>query len=142
MFTDLKGVYSATSGYSGGNTDNPTYSEVCSGGTGHAEVIQIAYDAQLISYDDLLRVHMGSHDPTTLNSQGADHGTQYRSIILVRDEDERATAQKVIKEYSETLEKDVVTEIKDFEIFYSAEENHQNSSSGGSPLRSRRSQSL
>ena len=126
MFAGLKGVISATSGYSGGNTQDPNYREVCSGATGHAEVIQIEYDAQLISYKDLLKIHMGSHDPTTLNSQGADHGTQYRSIILIRNEEERQLAKQVINEYAETLEKDVVTEIKDFEIFYAAEDNHQN----------------
>lgn len=126
MFRGLKGVISATSGYSGGNTENPTYPEVCSGATGHAEVIQIEYDAQTISYEDLLRIHMGSHDPTTLNSQGADHGTQYRSIILVRNEDEQHTAERVINEYTETLGKNVVTEIKYFEVFYPAEGNHQN----------------
>jgi len=126
MFRGLKGVHSATSGYSGGETENPNYSEVCSGTTGHAEVIQIAYDAETISYENLLRIHMGSHDPTTLNSQGADHGTQYRSIILVRSEQERGVAENIIREYSAALEKPAVTEIKNFEIFHPAEGNHQN----------------
>ena len=126
MFIGLKGVYSALSGYSGGVAEYPTYKEVCAGVTGHAEVIQIEYDAEAISYEDLVRIHLGSHDPTTLNRQGADQGTQYRSIILVRSDEERSIAEKIIKEYTDMLEKPVVTEIKDFERFHVAEDYHQN----------------
>ena len=126
MFQSIHGVISVTSGYSGGNSTNPSYNEVCSGATGHAEVIQIEYDPQIISYENLLRVHLGSHDPTTLNRQGADQGTQYRSIILVRSQEEHQIAEEIIQEYSNTIEQPIVTEIKDFRVFYSAEDNHQN----------------
>ena len=125
MFSELKGVISAVSGYSSGSVENPSYHAVCSGSTGHAEVIQVEYNAEVISYQDLIRVHMGSHDPTTLNSQGADHGTQYRSIILPRNEDERQVAVSVIKEFEELLGIPIVTEVTGFETFYPAEDNHQ-----------------
>ena len=126
MFKKLRGVISAVSGYSGGQVTDPNYREVCSGATGHAEVIQVEYNPEVISYQDLIRVHMGSHDPTTLNSQGADRGTQYRSIILVRSEKERQIATQVIQEYADFLAQPIVTEIADLNIFYPAEVNHQN----------------
>jgi len=126
IFQHLKGVLSVTSGYSGGETGRPSYREVCSGETGHAEVIEIEFDPTIISYELLLRVHMGTHDPTTLNCQGADHGTQYRSVILFRTDEEQRIAEDVIEEYSEMLMSDVVTEVKAFDVFYPAEEDHQN----------------
>lgn len=126
LFQKLDGVESVESGYSGGQLANPTYREVCSGRTGHAEVIQVTYDPSKISFEDLVMVHMGTHNPTLLNQQGADKGTQYRSIILAHNENQKAIAQKVIEELNPHYEKDIVTEIKDFQVFYKAEDNHQN----------------
>jgi peptide methionine sulfoxide reductase msrA/msrB len=126
IFQNLKGVLSVESGYSGGQVHNPTYREVCSGRTGHAEVIQIAYDPEEISYEDILRVHMGTHNPCTLNQQGADKGTQYRSVIFYRDDHEKAVATDVISELTEACDKPVVTELAPFEVFFAAEEAHQN----------------
>ncbi len=126
MFQQLKGVVSVESGYSGGDTVNPSYREVCTGTTGHAEVIQITFDANEISFEDLVRIHLGSHDPTLLNQQGADKGTQYRSIILTHDDEQKQTAEKVIAEMQVGYEKPIVTEIKPFQAFYKAEDKHQN----------------
>ncbi|MBK1832043.1 peptide-methionine (S)-S-oxide reductase MsrA [Verrucomicrobiaceae bacterium R5-34] len=125
MFQRLKGVNSVESGYSGGTTSSPSYREVCSGSTGHAEVIQICYDPSVISYEELIRVHMGSHDPTTLNAQGADVGTQYRSIIFYSTDDERQIAERVIAEMDELIDRDVVTEVKELEKFHPAEDDHR-----------------
>ncbi len=125
MFRNLKGVISVESGYSGGEVINPTYREVCSGDTGHAEVIQVTYDAEEISFEDLVRIHLGSHDPTTPNAQGADVGTQYRSIVFFRNDEERQVAEDVIEEYAETLETEPVTEVRSFNVFYPAEDDHQ-----------------
>lgn len=122
----LVGVEKVVSGYAGGNIKNPTYREVCSGLTGHAEVVEITYDPEKISYHDLLIVFMTSHDPTTLNRQGADKGTQYRSIILYSSEEEKEVAEKVIQEVSGYYEDPIVTELKPLDIFYAAEEDHQN----------------
>lgn len=126
MFQQLRGVETVVSGYCGGASSDPTYAEVCSGETGHAEVIELSYDAQKISYEELLRVHLGSHDPTTLNRQGADIGTQYRSVVFYRDEDERQTAEQVFADYAEKTGRSPVTELAAFERFYPAEELHQN----------------
>ncbi|MCB1226888.1 MAG: peptide-methionine (S)-S-oxide reductase MsrA [Verrucomicrobiales bacterium] len=126
VFQRIKGVQQVRSGYSGGHVVNPTYREVCSGRTDHAEVIEVTYDPELVSYEDILRVHLGTHDPTTLNRQGGDRGTQYRSIILYRNEDEKQSALNLIKEYENALGKVVVTELKPFEVFYPAESEHQN----------------
>lgn len=124
VFEELKGVTSVMSGYAGGQTKNPTYESVCSGETGHAEVIKVEFNHQEISYNDLLTVFFATHDPTTLNRQGNDVGTQYRSIILYSDENQKSEAEKFIEE----LKKDginVVTEVKSLEEFYPAEQYHR-----------------
>ena len=113
------------SGYSGGARPDPSYEQVCSGSTGHAEVIQVTFDPDVISYSDLLRVHLSTHDPTTLNQQGADRGTQYRSIILAHDSEQEAIAHQVIAEMASAFDSPIVTEVKPFEVFYRAEEYHQ-----------------
>lgn len=127
IFQDLKGVQSAVSGYSGGSVSQPTYKEVCSGLTGHAEVVQIVYDPQVISMEMLLKVFFTVHDPTTLNRQGADMGTQYRSSIFYRNEDQKAKAENVIKILTDekVYEDPIVTELVAFEKFYPAEDYHQ-----------------
>ncbi|MEM6737893.1 MAG: peptide-methionine (S)-S-oxide reductase MsrA [Bacteroidota bacterium] len=122
----LKGVEAVISGYSGGKSPNPSYREVCSGKTGHAEVVQVTYDETEISYKDLLIVFMTTHDPTTLNKQGADVGTQYRSVILWHSEEQKEVAEQVLEELKETFDDPIVTEITKLEAFYEAEEEHQN----------------
>ncbi len=126
VFQQLKGVAYVQSGYSGGNTENPTYKEVCTGQTGHAEVIQITYDPQIISFEDILEVFWSVHDPTTLNRQGADVGTQYRSAIFYHNEKQKELAEAYIKQLNElkTFEKPIVTEVTKFEVFYPAENYH------------------
>ncbi len=125
VFTMLKGVTKVESGYSGGRIDNPTYKEVCSGMTGHAEVIEVTYNPGEISYSDLLRIHLSTHNPTTLNRQGADAGTQYRSIIFYRTETEKEAAHNVIAEIQLAFDDTIVTEVVPFQHFYKAEEYHQ-----------------
>lgn len=127
VFDDLNGVISVESGYSGGKTADPTYEAVCSGKTGHAEVVQITFDPAIISYADLLRVFFTIHDPTTLNRQGADAGTQYRSAIFHHSAEQKATAEQIIKEIGdEKIWNDpIVTELAPFEKFYVAEDYHQ-----------------
>lgn len=127
IFEELDGVISAVSGYTGGVTKNPTYKEVCSGSTGHAECIQITYDPQRISFDELLEVFWKTHDPTTLNRQGNDVGTQYRSGIFYHNEEQRqkAEAYKVALDRSGAWNDPIVTEISPFTVFYSAEDYHQ-----------------
>jgi len=127
MFESLKGVKSAVSGYSGGHVDNPTYKEVCDGTTGHAEVIQVQFDPAVISYEELLEAFFLSHDPTQLNRQGADVGTQYRSAIFFHDaEQERlAVAYKDKLNRSGSFPKPIVTEISAMTRFYVAEDYHQ-----------------
>lgn len=128
IFQQLKGVSKVVSGYSGGKVKNPTYKEVCSGLTGHAEAIQLTYDPQVISYDELLEVFWQTHDPTTLNRQGADVGTQYRSVVFYHNDEQK----KLALMYKEKLDKSgafddpVVTEISAFTEFYPAEDYHQN----------------
>jgi peptide methionine sulfoxide reductase msrA/msrB len=126
VFQGLKGVISVESGYSGGETDDPTYREICSGETGHAEVIQISYDPEIISYEDLVRVHLGTHDPTTLNAQGADVGTQYRSVIFYQSDEERRIAEEVIEEAGNLVDDDIVTEVARLTNYFPAESDHQN----------------
>ena len=128
MFKDLKGVEKVISGYAGGKVDNPSYKDVCSGKTGHAEVVQILFDPEIISYADLLRIFFTVHDPTTLNRQGNDVGTQYRSIILYHDEEQKNIAEQIKNEIeSKKIWKNpIVTEIVPFDKFYQAEEYHQN----------------
>jgi peptide-methionine (S)-S-oxide reductase len=127
VYLRVRGVQGVTSGYAGGKTDNPNYDKVCSGRTGHAEVVKIDYDPSVITYEDLLCIFFGIHDPTTLNRQGSDIGTQYRSIILYADERQKALAEKVIREITEEklYDNSVITEIKPLEKFYPAESNHQ-----------------
>ncbi len=126
-FNMLKGVDVAVSGYSGGHTTNPTYEEVCSGETGHAEVVQIAYDPNIISYEQLMDVFFFLHDPTQLNRQGNDIGTQYRSVIFYKDETEKQKAEEAIRvsESSDKWNGKYVTELAPFEKFWPAEDYHQ-----------------
>ncbi|TFG10705.1 peptide-methionine (S)-S-oxide reductase [Candidatus Heimdallarchaeota archaeon] len=128
VFSELKGVLSAVSGYSGGETDNPTYEEVCTGRTGHAEVVQITFDPRIIAFKEILDVFFSAHDASTLNRQGNDVGTQYRSIILYHSENQKETVQNYITNLNNTSYKSapVVTELKPFERFYEAEKYHQN----------------
>ena len=126
VFQEVKGVEKVISGYSGGNAPGkPTYREICSGLTGHAEVIQVTFDANIISYEDILVIFMTTHDPTTLNKQGADRGTQYRSVIYYHDENQKEIAAIVSKEITPYYENPVVTEISPLDIFYEAETAHQ-----------------
>jgi peptide-methionine (S)-S-oxide reductase len=127
VFKDLKGVEKVESGYAGGHVPNPTYKEVCSETTGHAEALQVTYDPRTISYRDLLRVFFTTHDPTTLNRQGADAGTQYRSAIFTHNEDQKETAKEVIAEVTKEglYPSKVVTEVTPFTNFYPAEQYHQ-----------------
>ncbi len=127
IFQQLKGVESAVSGYSGGAVKNPTYKEVCTGNTGHAEVIQVTYNPEIISYTELLEVFWQTHDPTTLNRQGADVGTQYRSAIFYHSEEQKKLAEgyKQKLEDAKIFNNPIVTEITEFDIFYKAEDYHQ-----------------
>ncbi len=127
VFQDLKGVQKVVSGYAGGSVANPTYRQVCTGTTGHAEVVQITYDPEIISYEELLEVFWRTHDPTTLNRQGADVGPQYRSIILYHDEAQKAIAEtsKQEPDASELWPNPIVTEIAPLDQFYPAEDYHQ-----------------
>ncbi len=126
-FTQLKGVERVQSGYAGGRVANPSYEQVCTGTTGHAEVVQITFDPQVVSFDDLLHVFFTIHDPTTPNRQGVDVGTQYRSAIFYHTPDQKAAAERVMAELqSEHLWDDpIVTELKPLEAFYPAEEYHR-----------------
>lgn len=121
----LKGVEKVVSGYAGGTVKNPSYKEVCRETTGHAEVVQVIFDPSQISYEDLITIFMTSHDPTTLNRQGADRGTQYRSIVLYHDAEQKATAEKVFKDVQVYYDDPIVTELVPLEVFYNAEANHQ-----------------
>lgn len=127
IFQQLDGVLKVTSGYSGGNVANPTYKEVCTGSTGHAEAVQIIYDPAKISYDDLLQVFWQTHDPTTLNRQGNDIGTQYRSAIFYHTPEQKAKAEKYKAELDKSgaFNSPIVTEITPFTNFYVAENYHQ-----------------
>ena len=126
VFQKLPGVLSITSGFAGGHTENPSYEQVCQGDTGHAEVIQIEFDPAKISYQKLLHYFWEAHDPTTLNQQGADRGTQYRSIILYRNEGQKLAAQKSQLEAQAHFRSPIVTQIVPLKKFYSAEGYHQN----------------
>jgi len=127
VFVELKGIERVVSGYAGGAGENPSYSAVCSGTTGHAEVVQIAFDPQVISYKEILEVFFTTHDPTTLNRQGADAGTQYRSVIFYHDEEQRAIAEQVIREVeaAKIWGAPIVTEVSPLPPFYEAEDYHQ-----------------
>jgi peptide-methionine (S)-S-oxide reductase len=128
VFKNLKGVSSVLPGYAGGQKENPTYDEVCGGSTGHAEVIQIEYDPDQIKFRDLLTVFFATHDPTTLNRQGNDVGTQYRSVIFYTTEEQKRQSEDFIKELNDSNQegKPVVTEINPLDKFYVAEDYHQN----------------
>jgi peptide-methionine (S)-S-oxide reductase len=127
IFQDLKGVEAVASGYAGGKVKNPSYREVCTGTTGHAEVIQLQFDPKVISYENLVKVFFTTHDPTTLNRQGADTGTQYRSAIFYHDEEQKEIAERMKKEFAPTIWDDpIVTEISPASTFYKAEGYHQN----------------
>jgi peptide-methionine (S)-S-oxide reductase len=127
VFEKMKGVRSVVSGYAGGHVENPTYQQVTTGKTGHAEVAQIEYDPDEISYEELLEIFFKTHDPTTLNRQGNDVGTQYRSIILYHNEEQKKIAEKAKAKLEESGEyqKPIVTEIKLLDTFYEAEDYHQ-----------------
>lgn len=126
VFQEIKGVEKVVSGYSGGNAPgHPTYREVCSGLTGHAEVVQITFDANQISYEDVLVIFMTTHDPTTLNRQGGDVGTQYRSVIYYHDNEQKEIAEKVLKQVAPYYSDPIVTEIAPLKVFYKAEDYHQ-----------------
>lgn len=126
VFNEVKGIANVASGYMGGTVPGtPTYREVCSGLTGHAEVVQVNFDPTVISYEDLLVVFMTSHDPTTLNRQGGDTGTQYRSVIYYHNEKQKTTAELVVKEIAPYYENPIVTEISPLETFHKAEDDHQ-----------------
>jgi peptide-methionine (S)-S-oxide reductase len=125
IFQMVPGVKSVTAGYAGGTTPNPTYKEVCSGTTGHAEVIQVRFDPKVVSYEKLLDTFWECHDPTTLNRQGADTGTQYRSIILYDSPAQKAAAEKSKAEAQKNFDRPIVTEIVPLTHFYKAEGYHQ-----------------
>ena len=127
IFQDVIGVEKVVSGYAGGHVNNPSYREVCNGTTGHAEVIQVTYDPAIISYEDLLFIFFKTHDPTTMNRQGADVGTQYRSIVLVHDEAQKEVAERVkgVLNRSGEYNSPIVTEIAPLDKFYAAEAYHQ-----------------
>ncbi len=126
VFQRLEGVLSVTSGYSGGNTLFPSYQEVCSGTTLHAEVVQIVFDNKNLSAEDLLYVFFAVHDPTTLNRQGNDVGTQYRSVIFYHNTTQKDTAVRLIKEIGGAFDAPIVTQVEPVSVFYKAESYHQN----------------
>lgn len=126
VFEETRGVLGVVNGYAGGEVQNPTYEQVCSGTTGHAEVVQITFDPTVISYEALLKIFWLIHDPTTLNRQGNDVGTQYRSVIFYHDEQQKEQAEASIKAFSTKFLKPIVTEVKPLELFFKAEAYHQN----------------
>ncbi len=128
IFQNVDGVEKVVSGYMGGNVKNPTYKEVCSGLTGHAEVIQVTYNPQEVTYDELLEIFWKTHDPTTPNKQGADVGTQYRSAVFYHTDEQKQLAEKYKKELTEAkaFDQPIVTEITPASVFYKAEDYHQN----------------
>ena len=127
VYQELRGVEKVESGYSGGDVPDPTYREVCSETTGHAEVVQVTFDPEVVSYEDILEVYFTIHDPTTLNRQGADVGTQYRSVIFYHDDEQRRVAEAVISdlESEDIWGNPIVTEVAPFDEFYIAEDYHQ-----------------
>jgi peptide-methionine (S)-S-oxide reductase len=127
VFDNLQGVLDVVSGYSGGHVPDPTYSEVTSGRTGHAEVVQVTFDPTVISFAEILEVFFTIHDPTTLNRQGADVGTQYRSAVFYHSPEQKATIEQVVKdlEKQRVWDNPIVTQVAPFEVFYPAEDYHQ-----------------
>ncbi len=128
VYRELKGVTDVKPGYSGGHVKNPSYREVCTGNTGHAEVVQVTFDPEIVSFSEILEVFFATHDPTTLNRQGNDVGTQYRSVIFYHSEKQKETAQKVLELFKKekVYDKPIVTELKPFTEFYPAEDYHVN----------------
>ncbi|HEY3742971.1 MAG TPA: peptide-methionine (S)-S-oxide reductase MsrA [Bryobacteraceae bacterium] len=126
VYLEMRGIESVTSGYMGGAVVNPTYEAVCSGRTGHAEVAQIVFDPTVVSYRDILEVFFGIHDPTTLNRQGNDVGTQYRSVIFYHSPEQEKIAREVIAEAAADFDDPIVTEVTEAPVFYPAENYHQN----------------
>ena len=125
VYERMPGIISVTSGYAGGQTDNPTYEDICTGKTGHAEVVKIEYDPEKISYDKIIDLFWDAHDPTTLNRQGADVGTQYRSIILTQNDGQQRIAKESKERAQAKFKSPIVTEIVPLEKFYPAEDHHQ-----------------
>jgi peptide-methionine (S)-S-oxide reductase len=127
VFDQLKGVVKVESGYSGGNVPDPSYEDVCSGDTGHAETIQVTFDPSVVSFADLLRIFFTTHDPTTLNRQGADAGTQYRSAVFYHNPEQEKIAREVVQEFekSKIWKRPIVTELAPYKNFYMAEDYHQ-----------------
>jgi methionine-S-sulfoxide reductase len=128
VYENLDGVKSVVSGFSGGKTVNPTYEEVCTGETGHAEVVQITYDKNITDINEIFKVFFTVHDPTTLNRQGADVGTQYRSVIFYKNDEQKKAAQSIIAELNKAkvYNNPIVTKVEPFKVFYKAEDYHQN----------------
>ncbi len=125
VYDELKGVEEVVSGYAGGHVPNPSYKQICNGDTGHAEVVQITFDNEIVSYGDILDVFFTVHDPTTLNQQGPDFGTQYRSTIMYHSPAQQQTAQEAIKAAAQLWDNPIVTEIVPLDVFYPAEDYHQ-----------------
>jgi len=126
VFKRVDGVIEAISGYSGGKRENPSYKQVCGGATGHAEVVKVVYDEAKITLKELLEIFFAIHDPTTLNRQGADKGTQYRSVVYYKNEDEKKIIKEAIKQAQKNYTQKIVTEVSPKQPFYKAEEYHQN----------------
>jgi methionine-S-sulfoxide reductase len=126
IFQGIEGVINVTPGYAGGETEDPNYQDVCAGNTGHAEVVKIDFDENVITLKEILKIFFLSHDPTTLNKQGADVGTQYRSIILYNNKEQKEVIDKVLEEIKGDYSDEVVTEVKPLEKFYKAEDYHIN----------------
>lgn len=126
IFRETEGILTIKSGFSGGFIKNPGYREVRTGRTGHAEVIQIIYNQEIISLENILSIHLLTHDPTTIDQQGADKGNQYRSVIFFNDEEEKLIAETVIEAFAEKFKDPIVTALRQFEVFYEADEEHQN----------------
>jgi peptide-methionine (S)-S-oxide reductase len=126
VYQNVKGVSRVVSGYTGGARPHPTYEQICSGATGHAEVVEVTFDSEIISFDELLEIFWTIHDPTTLNRQGADTGTQYRSVIFYLNEEQKEEAYASIEHFSPFFSSPIVTEVTELETFFPAEEYHQN----------------
>jgi len=125
IFQRIDGIDTVVSGYAGGNTNNPTYEEVCAGNTGHAEVVKVRFNPKKITLEQILKIFLSAHDPTTLDMQGADIGTQYRSIILYTNERQEKIIERVIKKAQEEYSNPIVTEVKELKTFYETEEYHK-----------------
>jgi peptide-methionine (S)-S-oxide reductase len=127
VFSELRGVENVVSGYSGGSVPNPSYQQICTGATGHAEGVQITFNPDIISFKELVEIFLTIHDPTTLNRQGADVGTQYRSVIFYRTKEQEKVAREVIQEFetAKIWRAPIITELAPFKVFYPAEEYHQ-----------------